>query len=193
MFARRRTCSISGFTAADFRTWVWDIFPPLTISDNSSQTSISFRKNATALAIKVSTNRSSFLTSFGTSDRSIFKATKRRLPLQITFQPIFASMTHSFNEAAKSQGASAGGEHDEIERMLIETNPWFLGLTALVSMMHVMWVIVWINFNHAVVNWSCQFRNVGVQIRCIPSAPKERDGWGFCSVGLNISYYMDLG
>jgi hypothetical protein len=50
---------------------------------------------------------------------------------------MFASMTHGFNEAAKSQGASAGGELDEIKRMLIETNSWLLGLTALVSMLHV--------------------------------------------------------
>ena len=66
------------------------------------------------------------------------------LPLQITLQPmsyfkfqVFASMTHGFNEAAKSQGSAAGGELDEVKRMLIETNPWFLGLTALVSMLHV--------------------------------------------------------
>ncbi len=66
------------------------------------------------------------------------------LPLQITFQPMsymkfqmFASMTHGFNEAAKQQGASAGAELDEIKRMLLETNPWFLGLTAAVSILHV--------------------------------------------------------
>lgn len=50
---------------------------------------------------------------------------------------IFASMTHGFNEAAKQQGAGAGAELDELKRMLVETNPWFLGLTALVSMLHV--------------------------------------------------------
>lgn len=66
------------------------------------------------------------------------------LPLQVTFQPmsywkfqLFATMTHSFAEAAKQQGAAGGGELDEIKRMLVETNPWFLGLTALVSVLHV--------------------------------------------------------
>jgi len=68
------------------------------------------------------------------------------MPLQITFQPMsfmkfqmFASMTHGFKEAAKQQGASAGAELDEIKRMLLETNPYFLGLTALVSVLHMVY------------------------------------------------------
>jgi len=70
--------------------------------------------------------------------------TTRNVPLQITFQPMsylkfrmFASLAHGFNEAAKQQGGAAGAEMDEIRRMLIETNPWFLGVTALVSILHV--------------------------------------------------------
>lgn len=66
------------------------------------------------------------------------------LPLQITFQPmsymkfqIFSSMTASFDEAAKQQGG-AGAELDEVKRMLIETNPWFLALTGIVSLLHVL-------------------------------------------------------
>lgn len=54
---------------------------------------------------------------------------------------MFAAMTNGFKEAAKQQGAGAGAELDEIKRMLTETNPWFLGLTALVSLLHVVWVI----------------------------------------------------
>ena len=67
------------------------------------------------------------------------------LPLQIVFQPmsyfkfqVFASMTHGFDEAAKQQGGAGNAEIDEIKRMLVETNPYFLGLTALVSMLHVL-------------------------------------------------------
>jgi len=66
------------------------------------------------------------------------------LPLQIEFQPmsyfkfqLFAAMTSGFQEAAKQQGAGTGAELDEVKRMFIETNPWFLGLTALVSVLHV--------------------------------------------------------
>lgn len=55
---------------------------------------------------------------------------------------MFASMTHGFNEAAKQQGAGAGSELDELKRMLIETNPWFLGLTAFVSLLHVVFVFL---------------------------------------------------
>ena len=64
--------------------------------------------------------------------------------MQITFQPMsywkfqtFATMTYSFAEAAKQQGAGSNAEIDEIKRMLVETNPWFLGLTAFVSILHV--------------------------------------------------------
>jgi hypothetical protein len=69
------------------------------------------------------------------------------LPLQVTFQPmsywkftVFASMTASFAEAAKQQGSAGVGELDEVKRMLVETNPWFLGLTAIVSILHVVCV-----------------------------------------------------
>lgn len=69
------------------------------------------------------------------------------LPLSVEFQPmgftkmqVFASMTHGFEEAAKNGQASS--ELDEIKRMLIETNPYFLALTALVSVLHVVYVLV---------------------------------------------------
>jgi hypothetical protein len=55
----------------------------------------------------------------------------------------FASLTHGFNEASKLQGAGAGAELDEIKRMLVETNPWFLGVTAIVSVLH----MVCVNFS----------------------------------------------
>jgi hypothetical protein len=65
------------------------------------------------------------------------------LPLHIVFHPmsymkfqILASMTHGFNEAAAKQGGATMAELDEIKRMFVETNPWFLGLTALVSVLH---------------------------------------------------------
>lgn len=69
------------------------------------------------------------------------------LPIQITFQPmsywkfqIFATMTASFKEAAKQQGGASVSEMDEIKRMLVETNPYFLALTGLVSLLHVLYV-----------------------------------------------------
>lgn len=50
---------------------------------------------------------------------------------------VFASMTHGFAEAAKQQGGG-NAEIDEIKRMLLETNPWFLALTGIVSLLHVL-------------------------------------------------------
>ena len=71
---------ILGFTATYFRTWVRISFPSDYLSHNSFQMSILFRTNATTLALWLSTNQSSTLISSGTSDRTIFRLTKRRLP-----------------------------------------------------------------------------------------------------------------
>lgn len=94
------------------------------------------------------------------------------LPLEITFQPmsffkfqLFASMTAGFNEAAKQQGVGAASELDEIKRMLIETNPWFLGLTGLVSLLHV--VFEMLAFKSDVSHWRQKKEMVGVSIRTI--------------------------
>ncbi len=110
------------------------------------------------------------------------------LPLQITFQPmswmkfqLFASMTHGFKEAAKQQGQSANAEIDEIKRMLLETNPWFLGLTALVSILHVVYVLFFclavafrinqvlrfemLAFKNDVSHWRQKKEMVGVSVR----------------------------
>jgi hypothetical protein len=69
-------------------------------------------------------------------------STTPHVPLRVEFQPmsyfkfqLFASMGAGFNEAAKQQGASSS-ELDEIKRMLVETNPYFLALTGLVTVLH---------------------------------------------------------
>ena len=74
-------------------------------------------------------------------------STTPSVPLQIEFQPmsywkftIFAALTQSFAEAAQQQGATSGAELDEVKRMLVETNPYFLALTAFVSILHVVYV-----------------------------------------------------
>ncbi|KDR84065.1 hypothetical protein GALMADRAFT_236703 [Galerina marginata CBS 339.88] len=94
------------------------------------------------------------------------------LPVQITFQPmsymkfqIFASMTHGFNEAAKQQGQTSGAELDEVKRMLLETNPWFLALTGLVSILHV--VFEMLAFKSDVSHWRHKKEMVGVSVRTI--------------------------
>lgn len=46
---------------------------------------------------------------------------------------MFSSFTVGFEDAAKKGSSS---EIDEIKRMLLETNPYFLALTAFVSILH---------------------------------------------------------
>jgi hypothetical protein len=52
---------------------------------------------------------------------------------------IFASMSQSFDDAAKQPGGAGTAELDEVKRMLIETNPYFLALTGIVSVLHMMY------------------------------------------------------
>ncbi|KZT72534.1 cleft lip and palate associated transmembrane protein [Daedalea quercina L-15889] len=99
-------------------------------------------------------------------------STTPRLPLQVTFQPmsywkfqIFASLTQGFDEAAKQQGGASGAELDEIKRMLVETNPWFLGVTALVSVLHM--VFEMLAFSSDVSHWRQKQELVGVSVRKI--------------------------
>ncbi|KAG6841830.1 hypothetical protein C0991_006237 [Blastosporella zonata] len=94
-------------------------------------------------------------------------STTPSLPLQVVFQPmsyfkfqIFASMTNGFNEAAKQQGT--GAELDELKRMLIETNPWFLALTGFVSLLHVLFEML--AFKSDVSHWRQKKEMVGVSI-----------------------------
>ncbi|OJT09062.1 Cleft lip and palate transmembrane protein 1 [Trametes pubescens] len=96
-------------------------------------------------------------------------STTPSVPLQIEFQPmsywkftIFAAMTASFAEAAKQQGASSGAELDEVKRMLVETNPYFLAITALVSVLHV--VFEFLAFSSDVSHWRQKQELVGVSI-----------------------------
>jgi hypothetical protein len=94
------------------------------------------------------------------------------LPLQVVFQPMsyfkfqmFASMTFGFQEAAKQQGGGSAAEFDEVKRMLVETNPWFLGLTGVVSVLHV--VFEMLAFKSDVSHWRKKDELTGVSIRTI--------------------------
>ncbi|KAF6762052.1 cleft lip and palate associated transmembrane protein [Ephemerocybe angulata] len=100
-------------------------------------------------------------------------STTPTLPVQFTLQPmsffkfqIFASMTHGFDEAAKNGGGAS--EIDEIKRMLLETNPWFLGLTGLVSILHVV------------------FEMLAFKSDVKPLAREEGDGRRFCQIITNV-------
>ncbi|KAG6373763.1 cleft lip and palate associated transmembrane protein [Boletus reticuloceps] len=107
-------------------------------------------------------------------------ATTPNVPLQITFQPmsyfkfqLFASMTHGFDEAIKQQGGGTGTELDEVKRMLLETNPWFLALTGLVGVLHT--VFEMLAFKSDVSHWRQRKELVGVSVRTVrPSLAIDR-------------------
>ncbi|KAJ7872064.1 cleft lip and palate associated transmembrane protein [Mycena leptocephala] len=88
-------------------------------------------------------------------------------PMSFMKFQIFASMTQGFKEAAKNQGGGAGAaaELDEVKRMLLETNPWFLGLTGLVSLLHVLFEML--AFKSDVSHWRQKKEMVGVSVRTI--------------------------
>lgn len=92
------------------------------------------------------------------------------MPLTINFHPmsytkmqIYASIGFGFEEASKN-GQSAG-ELDEIKRMLVETNPWYLALTATVSILHVIFEML--AFKNDVSHWRKKEELVGVSVRTI--------------------------
>ncbi|KAI0751554.1 cleft lip and palate transmembrane 1 [Daedaleopsis nitida] len=94
-------------------------------------------------------------------------STTKSLPLQIEFQAmsywkftIFASLTQSFADAAKQQGGNSVSELDEVKRMLVETNSYFLAITAAVSMLHV--VFEFLAFSSDVSHWRHKQELVGV-------------------------------
>ncbi|THH31309.1 hypothetical protein EUX98_g2887 [Antrodiella citrinella] len=93
------------------------------------------------------------------------------LPLTIIFHPmshlkfqIFSTMTASFAEASKQPGVSSS-EFDEIKRMLVETNPYFLAITAFVSILHVLFEFL--AFSTDVAHWRKKQELVGVSVRTI--------------------------
>lgn len=53
---------------------------------------------------------------------------------------IYASLTAGFEEAAKNNQQTGSAELDELKRMLTETNPYLLILTAVVSVLHMVYV-----------------------------------------------------
>lgn len=82
--------------------------------------------------------------------------TVSRVPLRIDVQPlsmmkmqIFASLEHSFKEAAAK--GQPTGEMDEVKRMFTETSPWLLGTTVIVSILHM--IFEFVAFSSDVSHW----------------------------------------
>lgn len=76
---------------------------------------------------------------------TIINETTPTLPLRVSYHAIsqmkfqmFATFTQGFEEAA-NKGSGTSADLDEIKRMLIETNPWLLITTAIVSVLHMLY------------------------------------------------------
>jgi hypothetical protein len=109
------------------------------------------------------------------------------VPLQVVFQPmsyfkfqVFASMTFGFQEAIKQQGGGSAAEFDEVKRMLVETHPWFLALTGVVSVLHVV-LVGQVSVRRCYLT-QLQVRDVGIQVGCLSLEKKGRAYWGVCPV-----------
>lgn len=76
---------------------------------------------------------------------------------------LFASMTVAFDQQAKKGGGAA--ELDEIKRMFIETAPWLLITTFIVSALHA--IFEFLAFSSDVSHWRNKKELVGVSIRTI--------------------------
>jgi len=105
-------------------------------------------------------------------------STVRSLPLYIDLTPIsfwkfqiISSMDFSFKQSAANpntalgQSASTGAELEEFKRILIETNIYLLGTTAIVSLLHL--VFEMLAFKNDISHWRNKKDNVGISVRTI--------------------------
>jgi hypothetical protein len=105
-------------------------------------------------------------------------STVRSLPLYIDVAPtsffkfqIYSSMDFSFKQSAANpnqalgQSASTGAELEEFKRVLIETNIYLLGTTAIVSILHS--VFEMLAFKNDISHWRNKKDNVGISFRTI--------------------------
>ncbi|KAF8313464.1 cleft lip and palate transmembrane 1 [Clavulina sp. PMI_390] len=101
-----------------------------------------------------------------------YTAQNETLPLHIDFHAlsfmkfqIYASMSASFEQQAAANGGSASSEIDEVKRMFMETNPILLIVTAIVSVLHMLFEFL--AFAADVGHWRKKNEFTGVSVRSI--------------------------
>ncbi|KAG9297904.1 hypothetical protein G9A89_002612 [Geosiphon pyriformis] len=94
------------------------------------------------------------------------------LPLNLKYYPIsfmkfqlYAQMQESFRTQAEVMGGNAHSEFDEIKRMLLETNPFLLGITFVVSILHSLFEFL--AFKNDISDWKNKKELTGISIRTI--------------------------
>ncbi|KAG0268637.1 hypothetical protein DFQ27_006139 [Actinomortierella ambigua] len=103
---------------------------------------------------------------------TLINSTVDELPLRINYYPLsfmklhmYASMDMSFQQQSAFGGASTGSEMDEVKRMLIETNPWLLALTGIVSLLHS--VFEMLAFKNDIAFWKDKKGTGGMSVRAM--------------------------
>ncbi|KAF9114030.1 hypothetical protein BGX27_000298 [Mortierella sp. AM989] len=102
---------------------------------------------------------------------TLINSTVKELPLRINFYPIsymklqlYSSLEIGMKQQTSMMGGS-GGELDEVKRMLIETNPYLLVLTVLVSLLHS--VFEMLAFKNDIAFWKDKKGTAGLSVRSI--------------------------
>jgi hypothetical protein len=97
--------------------------------------------------------------------------TTPELPLRLEYSTLsmwkwqmMVQMQQSF-KMQEAWGSAAEGESDEIKRMLVETNPWLLGLTFAVSILHS--VFDFLAFKNDISFWKNKQNLEGLSVRTI--------------------------
>ncbi|KAG8877469.1 hypothetical protein FRB98_006681 [Tulasnella sp. 332] len=103
---------------------------------------------------------------------SPINATTPTLPLHISYHAIsnmkfqlYATFSMSFEEATKNGGGMTSADLDEIKRTLVETSPWLLITTAIVSVLHMLFEML--AFTSDVSHWRSRKELIGVSVRTI--------------------------
>ncbi|KAF9294877.1 hypothetical protein BGZ88_003202 [Linnemannia elongata] len=97
--------------------------------------------------------------------------TVKELPLRINFYPIsymklqmYSSLDIGMSKQSGMMGGT-GGELDEVKRMLIETNPYLLALTVIVSCLHSAFEML--AFKNDIAFWKDKKGTAGLSVRSI--------------------------
>jgi hypothetical protein len=97
--------------------------------------------------------------------------TVHTLPLTLSYNPIslnkwqwHVQTAHSFNLQAQ-MGAVGEGDSDEFKRMLVETNPYLLGLTMVVSLLHTIFDVM--AFKNDITFWKNKKSMEGLSVRTL--------------------------
>ncbi|KAF9084531.1 hypothetical protein BGX23_010431 [Mortierella sp. AD031] len=102
---------------------------------------------------------------------TLINETVQELPLRINFYPIsymklqmFSALDIGMSKQTGMMG-STGGELDEVKRMLIETNPYLLALTVIVSCLHSAFEML--AFKNDIAFWKDKKGTGGLSVRSI--------------------------